>query len=469
MSDSEIEDSQCSWNEIIGNFPSLKGNKFNKDICEKIKIYSLMYYKQAMLPYKDHISYDPKFENSNIFPESTYYSYDDYTTEKKKEISKHTIEDEDGNRKIIEKKRKDIFTISNFSKSQIEFLINRLVLETTDVWDKIVIKIDEGKKSKKIDKNNPVLITLLKLCNENEFTVIKYLINNVLNGADELKYFKSNKDDKSRNNKIDNFDSKFLSKIKVKKLNTPIWQITFINELEDKISDIFNEYLSNKYDDDDENTEYYSHVKYISKIIANIINDFLKIISIKIMLSVVSNTIKTIGNKIFPIILWDLTINIDENRSMGIMEMFQNMKEYAISQNKPRKRQGRKKIIKKNVKSTRKKVNNRISNKKIYKKDSRGIKDDPREPSLTRVRCAPVQSKFLSDESQDSSDSFSSDDQSKISGESDAESESKIKSKNKNKIKPKPKIKRKKNMKKKKSDRNFELESLSDDESDYDS
>ena len=32
MTDSEIEDSQCSWSEIIGNFPSLKGNKFNKNL-----------------------------------------------------------------------------------------------------------------------------------------------------------------------------------------------------------------------------------------------------------------------------------------------------------------------------------------------------------------------------------------------------------------------------------------------------
>ena len=150
MTDSENEDSQCSWSEIIGNYPSLKGNKFNKNISEKIKMYSLMYYKQAMLPYKDHISYNPKFVSCTIFPKSIYYSYDDYIAEEKKEISKHTIEDENGNRKVIEKKRKDIFTISNFSKSQIEFLINRLILETINSWNKIVIKIDEGKKSKKI-------------------------------------------------------------------------------------------------------------------------------------------------------------------------------------------------------------------------------------------------------------------------------------------------------------------------------
>jgi len=359
MPSSKVNNREDSWKSIVGEFDSLTGESFNKMVSEQIRNYAIMFIRQSMLPNKSHLTYNVGKKKPGPFRSSNYYSIEDYSIEvsKRKKTSKRTVLTEDSDEKeIIIINKKDIFTLSNFSRYQIEYLINRSIKEILCVWKDIIIKIDDGKYNNKNDKNNPLFSTWLETDKELDYSVSKYIAINVFNHNSELKYFK---DHGKKGSVKKRKDGKKYPIMPQKKFNvTPAWQTSFVGKLTKLIaSTIKDNYSDENYEEDEEVS--HPHVKYVSKYMAIIINNFLKVIGRKIGIRMFYNRSAIIGDTVFPAILWDMTANIGEERrgGTGICLMMDTMKEYAEMKIKIKKRAPVKKT--KDVKGTRNRVKSR--------------------------------------------------------------------------------------------------------------
>ena len=357
-----------SWKHIIGNYKELSDDKFKKTVMNYIRKLMLHHMEYINNERPEHITYVKNADLIYPYPKSKYFMLEDKNISNPKKIKTHTIIKSiiEGVTKEDEVKRKDVISFASPIKFYMEFIINRAVKEIIEIWPNLLILLDEGKLSRKINLKNSVLNLWLMYEDDTFYSVSKYVLLNAIKYSKNMKYFNDYPKTKKGKPNIN------------KKPFVPEWQIEFIENLTEKINISINRYHP---DNEDNNPEAaYAYVEDISQLIAKVLDYFLKVIAIKLALRILYKREATISNKIFPAILWDLTygIEIDYIDNTGISQFMDNMKDYMKQQSNPPKKK-----TKKDASATRnsKKKNtsddeDKINSKKQYISNQRQINEN---------------------------------------------------------------------------------------------
>jgi len=419
---------EAMWKNERGSYRDDMGKDWSKSMCKHIYILTLHYLDYLTKSRSNLVTYGVKKTGKTtkvLYPKANFYTYDniikvdgDYTKLKKVTKVKNGSDI----------KIKHIFTMGVYFTHVIDFIMKRSVHEAVTSWVKLNAMIDKDSTVVKYSRKSDTFIagwisdvkSNVKSTDLNgNYSSLVYLIRNIERYTKELDGF----------NEYNKKSNKLSSK-------SPKLQVDFENELQEMIQTILDKYRPDRVDDVDDNVDdgdaesesesesedeaaedaesgesenedgdedgengsdddgsdddgsdddgsddggaktVNVYAVQISKYLAPLLHDFLRVMALKISVRSLYKKEAALNETIFASILLDLSLglNLDSNKDYPIA-LLEATKKYASAQMQPRKKPSLKLKESANTSASPKKKSGKAAKKNPKKKGKKKKKE----------------------------------------------------------------------------------------------